>query len=66
MWVQVFRVGRQLYDNTNNGIEAQNKNVQILVSELLSEHVNVEADLLAHPRICARTNGEVRLCVYLN
>ena len=25
MWVQAFRVGRQLYDNTNNGIEAQNK-----------------------------------------
>ena len=24
-WVQAFRVGRQLYDNTNNGIEAQNK-----------------------------------------
>ena len=27
MWVQAYRVGRQLYDNTNNGIEAQNKNV---------------------------------------
>ena len=25
MWVQAFCVGRQLYDNTNNGIEAQNK-----------------------------------------
>ena len=25
MWVQAYRVGRQLYDNTNNGIEAQNK-----------------------------------------
>ena len=25
MWVQAFRVRRQLYDNINNGIEAQNK-----------------------------------------
>ena len=25
MWVQAYRVGKQLYDNTNNGIEAQNK-----------------------------------------
>ena len=25
MWVQAFCVGRQLYDNTNNGIEAQTK-----------------------------------------
>ena len=25
MWVQAYRVGQQLYDNTNNGIEAQNK-----------------------------------------
>ena len=25
MWVQTFRVWCQLYDNTNNGIEAQNK-----------------------------------------
>ena len=66
MWVQAFRVGRQLYDNTNNGIEAQNKHVQILVSELLPEHINVKAHLLAYPHICACTNGEVRLCEYLN
>ena len=25
MGVEAFHVGRQLYDNTNNGIEAQNK-----------------------------------------
>ena len=25
MWVHTYRVGKQLYDNTNNGIEAQNK-----------------------------------------
>ena len=25
MWVQAYRIGKQLYDNTNNGIEAQNK-----------------------------------------
>ena len=25
MWVQAFHMGRQLYDNTNNGIETQNK-----------------------------------------
>ena len=25
MWVHAYRVGKQLYDNTNNGIEAQNK-----------------------------------------
>ena len=25
MWVQAYRVGKQLYNNTNNGIEAQNK-----------------------------------------
>ena len=25
MWVQAFCVGRQLYDNTNNSIEVQNK-----------------------------------------
>ena len=25
MWVQTYQVGKQLYDNTNNGIEAQNK-----------------------------------------
>ena len=38
----------------------------ILVSELLPEHVDVEAHLLAHPHICARTNGKVSLCEYLN
>ena len=25
MWVQAYHIGKQLYDNTNNGIEAQNK-----------------------------------------
>ena len=40
-------------------------NVQVLISELLPEHVDVEAHLLAHPCICARTNGEVSLCEYL-
>ena len=30
MWVQAFRLGRQLYDNTNNGIEAQNKTFKYL------------------------------------
>ena len=30
MWVQAFCVGRQLYDNTNNGIEAQNKTFKYL------------------------------------
>ena len=67
MWVQAFRVGRQLYDNTNNGVEAQNKMFKYpFVSELLPEHVDVEAHLLAHPHICARTNCEVSQCEYLN
>ena len=25
MWVQAYRIGKQLYDNINNGIKAQNK-----------------------------------------
>ena len=25
MWIQVYRIGKQLYNHTNNGIEAQNK-----------------------------------------
>ena len=33
---------------------------------LQKSHVDVETHLLAHPCICARTNGEVSWCEYLN
>ena len=66
MWVQAFRVGRQLYDNTNNGIEAQNKMFKYSFLNCCQNMSDVEAHLLAHPHICAPTNGEVSRCEYLN
>ena len=46
MWVQAFHVGCQLYDNTNNSIEAQNK--MFRYSQLLSQYVDVKIDISAH------------------
>ena len=53
MWVQAYRAGKQLYDNTNNGIEGAEQGIQIFFSKLLPEHDDVKITLHSSRCFCS-------------
>ena len=59
IWVFMYRIGKQLYDHTNNGVESQKQNIQIQFSKLFMQLIDVKASAFACGDVCANADKTV-------